>query len=1446
ESGGQAVQVVEPPHPFAADRVDLRSLPAAEREAEALRLAAEAVRVPFDLKAGGLLRVTLFELGDEHHLLLLVIHHIVADGWSMGVLLAELTALYEAFATGHPLPPEPPLQYADFAVWQRGWMSGEVLAGQLAYWRGRLAGAPPLLELPTDRPRPAELSFRGARRPLALPAELGRELMALGRRENLTPFMVLFGGFAALLARYTGQTDLVVGSPIANRRRTEIEGLVGFFVNNLVLRVDLDGDPGFRELGSRVREAALGAFAHQDLPFEKLVDELRPERALSYSALFQVMFNLQNARPPKIELSRLTLTPLAVELSRSPFDLSVNLLEGADGFAGGLEYATDLFDPETADRLARHFEALLRGIAAEPGRRLSEIPLLSAAERRQLLADWNDTGRDWPAGTLVHELFEAQAARTPDAVAVADGTETLTYAGLDERANRLAHHLRSLGAGPEALVGLCVERSAAMVVALLAVLKSGAAYVPLDPSHPAERREMVLADSGVSLLLTDERLLADREAIAAASPEAPERRTSEESLAYAIFTSGSTGRPKGVQLPHRAVVSFLRAMAERPGMREGDVVPALTTLSFDIAGLEIYLPLSVGGRIEVVGRDEAADGARLAARIAAAGVTVLQATPATWRLLLEAGWAGVPRLKALCGGEALPPDLAAALLARGLELWNVYGPTETAIWSAAGEVRPGEPVLIGPPIANTHLYVVDRSLGPVPVGVGGELLIGGAGLARGYLGRPDLTAERFIPHPFAASAGARVYRTGDLVRYRPSGLLEFLGRIDHQVKVRGFRIELGEIEAALARHPAVRQAVVTVRDDGGEKRLAAYVVPHPETGALPIPAAGELRDFLFRSLPEYMLPASFTSLAELPLSPSGKLDRRALPAPEAGASGGERIEPRGPIEELLAEIWAEILGLGRVGARDNFFELGGHSLLATRVVSRVRGAFGVDLPLRRLFEVPTVAGLAHAVEAARAAGSAPLPPLARTARSGPPRLSFAQERLWFLDRLSPGTAVYTISSAHRVAGAFDAAAFARAIGEIVRRHEALRTTFQLVDGEPRQIIAPEGTPEIATVDLSALAPERREAEARRRIQAVEARPFDLATGPLLRTLLVRLEAADWIVLPALHHIVGDGWSMDVLVREMLALYEAFSRGLPSPLPQLELQYADYAEWQRGGLQGAALEAELAWWRRELVGAPTLLDLPADRPRPTVQRFHGRNLVQPLAPELQRRIGDAGKREGVTLFMTLLAAFQALLARLTGGVDLVIGTPVAGRNRVETEGLIGLFLNSLPLRGVAGGDPSLRRMLAGAREVTLASFAHQDVPFEKLVEAMAPERNLSHAPVYQVMLVLQNAPRQILGLPGLTLTPIELEGSSAKLDLTLNVQETAGGLILRWLYNRDLFDATTVARWAGHLETLLAGGLEAPERRLSELPLLTAAEARQLVEWNDTGVEYRTGIRLHEL
>jgi amino acid adenylation domain-containing protein len=990
---GEPEQIVLAAMGIKIPSLDLRGIVSQhDRDSEIRRLCKEEARRSFDLARGPLLRITLLQLSAEEYLLLRAMHHIVIDGWSGAIFFRELAHFYKAFAQNQPpLLPPLPIQYADFAAWQRQWFRGAVEAGHLAYWKKTLADVA-RLELATDRPRPPAQTFRGAHEGFKLSETLSAELKALSHRYGVTLFMLLLAAFQTLLGRYTGQKDIIIGSPVAGRTRGEIEALIGFFLNMLPLRADLSGNPSFRELLHRTRALCLAALAHQDFPFEKLIEELRTERDPSYHPLFQVTFGFRNTPRFSITLAGLEAEELEVDSGIARFDINLFMEEEESHLRGYLNYNTDLFNAETIKGMIDHFTNLLESIVRDPGQRIGQLPLLSEAERHRLLIDWNRTAKDYPAEKCIHQLFEEQARKTPQATALVFGGQEFTYRRLNQIANQLAHYLRKQGVGPEVLVGICLERSAQMVIGLLGILKAGGAYVPLEAHYPRERLAFVIAQTQPAVVLTELALLPDFadlktrtlcmdrawDSIGQEQDTDPATFVTPENLAYVIYTSGSSGQPKGVQIQHRSVVNLLKSTEQRPGISDLDNLLAITSLSFDIAALELFLPLTVGGRVTLAASEVAADGRKLAELLSASGTTVMQATPSTWRMLLEAGWDGRSGLKAVSGGEALIQPLSHELLRKSAALWNLYGPTETTIWSTCGELSAEtERSLLGRPIDNTQTYILDKSRQPVPIAVPGEIYIGGVGLARGYLHRPDLTAERFIPHPFSAEPGARLYRTGDLARYLPDGNIEFLGRIDQQIKLRGFRVELGEIESVLAQHPAIDQAVVMARADENpkseiqnskssplmpEKRLVAYVVAR-RNGTT---SAAELRDFLKRKLPAYMLPAGFMFLDACPLTPGGKIDRQALPAPEQRRPESERgdVAPPTAPEQALAAIWAELLKRDGVGTRDDFFDLGGHSLLATQLVSRIRERFDVELPLRLVFEKRTVAELSAEIELA--------------------------------------------------------------------------------------------------------------------------------------------------------------------------------------------------------------------------------------------------------------------------------------------------------------------------------------------------------------------------------------------------------------------------------------------------------------------------------------------------
>ncbi|MEP7339011.1 MAG: amino acid adenylation domain-containing protein [Acidobacteriota bacterium] len=1450
---GQPVQIIAAPAPVCSQLCDLGELPEADRQAVAERLAVEEGQAVFDLANERLFRLKLLKLGADDHLVLLTLHHIIADEQSLRILLDELAVLYESFGADRPSPlPELPVQYADYAVWQQKCLAGDWQDKLLSYWRQQLGNEPATLNLPVDRPRPPVQSFRGATVSLAFPEESLTKLQALSRSQGATLFMTLLAAFKVLLHRYTGQRDIVVGTPVSTRSHPDLENLIGCFVNTLALRSEVAGELTFAHLLARVREVALSGFAHQELPFELLVKEVQPHRDPSRNSLFQVMFAFQGEALP-IGLPGVNLDVLNLDYGVAKCDLTLVIEVQERGFVASLEYSTDLFERSTAARLLDHYAHLLEGIAAQPEQRLSALPLLSEAECRQQLADWNATRGDYPHDKTIHELFEAQAARTPAAMAIAAGDQRLTYRELDERANQLAHRLRRGGVKRGALIGVLAERSAEAVVALLGVLKAGAAYLPLATTDPAARLRLILAEAGVNTVVSEERLAGlliesglrvvclDGGGLEELERESRQRVLSgacAEDLAYVIYTSGSTGRPKGVMVQHSALANHGFAVGRFYDLQPPDRVLQFAALSFDVAAEELFPSLLHGCSVFIRPSQAAPTLPELLRYVTEESLTVLNLPTPYWHEwvsdLASAAVLPPPTLRLLIAGSdrAAPERLALwqQIVGSRVRWLNAYGTTETTITSTIHEPPVGRTdlnaasVSIGRPIANTQAYLLDDDLNLLPVGAHGELFIGGDGLACGYLNDPGLTAERFLPHPFSSEPGARLYRTGDLARYLPGGELEFLGRRDGQVKIRGFRIETGEIEAALRRHPQVRQAVVVAQANvAGEQRLVAYVIPWQA----PAPVAGEFRKFLAEKLPEYMIPAVFALLDELPLTPSGKLDRRALTVRPVQQAQEEGVEPpRSATEEVIAGIWAKTLGVEQVGLNDSFFELGGHSLLAVRIVSRVGEVFQVEIHLTGLFESPTVAGLARTVEAALRAGRGiTTAPVRRVVTNEPPPLSSSQQRLWFLDQLKPGDSAYNLAGAIRLRGRLDAEALQKSLNDIIRRHDALRTTFATIDGRPIQVIAPAMILALPLIDLSGLPEAEREKRIRQLLTQEAQRAFDLQRGPLLRAVLAREDEESHVLGLTLHHTIADAWSLAILTEEIATLYEASISGQTAALAELPIQYADYAVWQQEWLQTEAAAAQRAYWRRQLSGAPTTLQLPTDRPRPALPSHRGATQSFLLPAELCEALKSLSRSEGVTLFMTLLAAFQTQFVRYSGQEDVVTGTDVAGRNLVETERLIGFFVNTLVLRTDLSGDPTFRELLARVRKVAIDAYSNQDLPFDEVVSELQPERDPGMNPLFQVMFIMQNAPQPNLSLPGLSLTPLPIEDGTTAFDLSVALEEDErSGLGGTFRYSTDLFDPATVARMIGHFGNLLRAIVAQPDARLSALEMFGVDEA----------------------
>jgi amino acid adenylation domain-containing protein len=1488
---GVAVRDGEPVPAIAAEPrlslavVDLSALPEARREGEATRAVNAQVALPFDLGRPPLARTCLLRLTTEESIFLLVLQHIIGDIWSIGVFFRNTMDLYDAVSAGLPSPlPVLPVQYTDFAAWQQRALAGDGLRKLLDYWKGQIEGAPLVIELPTDHPRPPLQSFTGGRRYRTFPAGLTARLKALATQQDATLYMLLLAALDTLLHRLTGQRSLLVGVPMANRGRRELEGLIGLLLNTLVLRADLDGGTPFRELLAQARERHLGALQHQDLLFERLVEELRVERDMSRNPVYQVLFNFQNVprSVSSLDARGLSLSRYEVLEAISREDLELALRETPEGtLTGWFGYDEALFDATTVERIVQGFGRLLEGIAEDPDRPVGELPLLTEAEEQAVQWEWNDTAEEMPPAALP-ELVAAQAARTPGAVAVEDGERSLTYRELLERAARLAETLAGAGVRRGDLVGVLVQRSVDLPAVVLGAHGAGAAYLPLSPEQPARRHAQILRQARVRVVVVEEDgkdlkdIKDEKDSKNGSTPFSTLSLISLPSfgslmsfgsldssdLAYVLFTSGSTGLPKGAAIPQRGLVNHLLAKIETLGLGPGDTVAQTASQSFDISLWQMLAALLVGGRVRVIPDEVAHDPARLLGAVEAAGITVLEVVPSVLRLLLdEARRRGgerppLSRLRWLVStGEALPPELWAEWLAvyPRVALLNAYGPTECAD-RVTHQPLPQPPAAgtsrtpIGRPLRNTRLAVVDAELRAVPIGVAGELCIGGAGVARGYLHDPERTALSFVPDPFAD--GSRLYRTGDRVRRRTDGGLDFLGRIDFQVKVRGFRIELGEIETALGQVPGIRQAVVLA---GAESQiLVAHLTSEP--GADPAALERRAGDSLRERLPDYMIPSVFVWHEEMPLTPNGKLDRRALSSLRSTVVREGHVAPRNPVEESLAGIWAEVLKRPGLGVYDDFFAAGGQSLLATQVVTRVREIFGVDLPVRTLFQKPTIAGFAESLEMAllHGRGLPPAPPMTRipdAERAGPLPPSFSQDRLWFIDQWMPGLSAYNIFGAVRMRGRLDLPVLERSFAELVRRHEVLRTTFTAVDGRPMQVIGPARGFPIPRIDLSALPAERRAALSSQRKDEEAERPFDLARGPLLRAVLLQLGGEDHVLVVTAHHIVYDVWSRELLIRELGTLYEASWHRRPSPLPEVAIQYADFARWQRRWLSGEVLAAQLDYWKRQLAGVTSGTELPGDRPRPPVQRFRGRRHLLQLPPETTAALKDLSRRSGATLFMTLLAGFDVLLHRATGEDDVVVGSPIANRNRAETEALIGFFVNTQVLRTRLDGDPSLRQVTGRVRETALAAYAHQDLAFEQIVGELRLSRDPARQPLFQILFnFLTNYQPIVLELPELTLTPETNHSGAVQFDLVTSMYEADGRLHVSVDYSTDLFDAPTVTRLMRHWAALLEAAAAEPEQPVSALSSWSAGERQQLlVEWAEGDrIDGDGDVRIHEL
>ena len=1415
------------------------------------KLALSHASVPFKLDRDLPIRASVINAGDDTTILVIVLHHLIADKYSAQILLEELAAIYTAQQTdSEPQLPDTSITYADFSDWQRG-LSEHQLATVWHYWRKQLSANLKALELPLDRPRASVHKFS----PGWLEAGFDSDDVALvdnAVKSGMSRNSLLLGCFVMLLRKYTGHDEVVIGTSDPYRTDAELEDVPGPVANLLVLRNHVSGNHTAMSILQQTAETLAGARANKLMPFDLLVQKLKPQVDMSRTALFDVLFNYEEAANEHLLFGQTVSAYVDCNLGYGKYDLNVLLRGKADQISATVVYNADIFDKGTVEQMMRHYRTLVRAVCLNHDLALGEIALLSEAEEALQVIEWNQTEITYTGWKTVHELFDEQVARTPDSVAVKCGTLALTYSELNSRANRLAHFLRSRGAGRESLVGVMLDRSADMIVVTLAILKTGAAYMPIDPDYPLERVRFMLGAGRVEHCISCEphierlrdvvpnalSLDLNRAEIDSFPSTAPAYVNDPADLAYCIYTSGSTGTPNGVLIQHNNIVRLIMNDPARVKPSAADVWTMFHSYCFDVSVWEMYGALLYGGAVVVVSDEVRKDPALFTRLIIKEGVTVLSQTPSYFYWLVDTlvlrGHSALPVKHVIFAGEALRPALLLPFKQAfpDTKLINMYGITETTVHTTYHEVSEAEmedsASNVGRPIPTTAIYLLDEMRMPVPTRVTGEMYIGGEGLARGYLNRPDRTAERFCPDNVSRQFGARLYKSGDLARYKADATLDYLGRKDHQVKIRGYRVELGEIEAALEQHQGVKQCAVIMRENNaGEKQLTAYVVAAGEAA----PAGAQMRSYLQERLPKYMVPGIFVELAELPLTPNGKLDRRALPAPpEAEAIG--RQQARTAVEEILLGIWSDVLGREDFGVEDNFFELGGHSLLATQVVSRMRTAFGLELPLRGLFDNPSVAGLARQVELEQKEGRVQqAPPVTAVSRDMDLPLSFAQQRLWFIHQLDPRNTVYNSPMVIHLCGPLDQLALYNSFSEILRRHEVLRTCFPQHDGEPFQQILESASPPLLIIDLRSC-PDRLQL-AQQLLKEEAERPFDLESGPVLRLLLLKMGERDHLLSVTIHHIAADGWSVGILVREFSLLYEAMKELKPSPLEELAVQYGDFAVWQRRWLQGEVLEQQLSYWREQLDGIQAL-DLPTDSPRPAVPTYRGARAEIWLSRELSGELKAVTRREGATVFMTLLAGFQAVLSRYTGQDDIAVGTDVANRNRLETEGLIGFFANQLVLRTKIERRGSFRELIGRVREVTLGAYANQDLPFEKLVEELAPERELSRTPLFDVKLVLQNAPSEPLVIQGLEVEPYSDAYESAKFDLLITLEDREGEIGGVVEYATDLFDRSTIQRLLEHYRRMLELVVAQPDQEIAGLPLLSEAEQQQVLrEWNAT-------------
>jgi amino acid adenylation domain-containing protein len=1480
---GNPVQAVQPAAPLPLPVFDLQSIPAELREQRLQVLLAQEARKPFDLVQGPLLRVALYRLAPEEHILLANMHHIVSDGWSISIFLKEMAEFYTARVRKREAElPELPIQFADYAAWQQESLQGPVLQEQLAFWKKQLAGMPEALELPGARRRPAVSSHAGMQHEFDLPAGEIARLKQIAVSANATPFMVFLAAFQVLLFRYTRQSDIVVGSPISGRTRVETEPLIGFFVNTLVLRTSVPGELAFHDLLKRTRETVLSASANQDLPFERIVEELQPERDSGQTPLFQIMFTFDSQTGAQWPLPGLRVRRENIDTKTAKFDLTLSITETPGGISAGFEYATDLFDHETVLAMESHYRALLREIAENPGRAIADLPMLSPQEQEKILTGWNRTETAFAQGKCLHEAIAEQARRIPEAPALFFEDTVLSYAEVERRANQLARVLVKNGVAAETRVALCLERAPEMVIAILAVLKAGGAYVPLDPDCPPQRLAWMLQDAAPAALVTGQRFLQlvpreftgsvispdrDWNTIAQEPETAPAVAVDESNAAYVIYTSGSTGTPKGVVNEHRGVLNYLFWSQQLCPLGSTDRALLKTPYTFDVSVPEFFWTLMTGASLVIARPGGHKDPDYMVDLIERHGITTLRFVPSMLQVFLEAGeverCASLKRV--ICSGELLPVAAQKRFFERlpHAELLNHYGPTETAVemthWRCRAE---DSSIPIGHPGANTRLYILDERLQPVPVGVPGELFIAGTQVARGYLNRPSLTAEKFMPDPFNSAPGERMYRSGDLARWRNDGTVEFLGRLDYQVKLRGFRIELGEIESALAEHPAVLEAVVITREkENAEKYLAAYFTSKDGHAA---PAAAELREHLLQKLPDYMVPATYLPLEALPRTSSGKIDRKLLPAPEALPVETTYVPPHSPVQEMLAGIWARMLNRPRMGIYDNFFELGGHSLLAIRIVSRIRDAFQVEMPLQAMFAQPTIAHLARLIDQQRESGAIEAGPIPQLAAGAEPPLSYNQEgRLlleWFSEirgvRQPPFHAVLGLDWT----GELDTGRLEAAFNEVIRRHQALRTSFTAVKGAASLELLSTLDPVVrqhgmqrAMLKLMELAPRyfkqrvcetapiklqvkdlrhqtaaEKDSEIARIVSRETQARFDYEKPPLMRVMVLAMGGESHRIIVTLHHLVTDIWSMEVLIKELAGAYHRLA-GAALSLPALPIQHSDFAAWQRDRLRGDRLATLAAYWRRQWVdiGLLDVQELGHRRDRFKECTSAAENAV--LDPKLCARIKTFVREQGITTYMLFLGSLYLLLYAHSGKQKIGVWGNFANRTRTETENLIGWLVNSHLLGIELDPEASAAALLEAVKNRVLEGHAHQEIPYSLLWATALQDLNVQHhtddksASPY-IMFDFHTRMADFESTSGPQIRPASLPLQPIQLALHFVAGESEQEMEVSAHYDVQMFPPGAVQRLLVDYERILDLMISAPETSVASLGAMLEARS----------------------